>query len=120
MDIKTIFPVTFEITKVTSKLRIQYSLKVFPPLIAISREVTIDSYFSGEKTFRLYCIQFPGELQTWKKLQAVQAALADISLEIQLFWGHFDWWWRKKSLRWRMDDCEFKTEDGELWIEDGQ
>ena len=29
-------------------------------------------------------------LQTWKKLQAVQAALADILSEITLFWGHFE------------------------------
>ena len=28
--------------------------------------------------------------QTWKKLQAVQAALADILSKIPLFWGHFE------------------------------
>ena len=28
--------------------------------------------------------------QTWKKLQAVQVALADILSEITLFWGHFE------------------------------
>ena len=28
--------------------------------------------------------------QTWKKLQAVQAALADILSKITLFWGHFE------------------------------
>ena len=31
-----------------------------------------------------------GPGQTWKKLQAVQAALADILSEITLFWGHFE------------------------------
>ena len=31
-----------------------------------------------------------GNNQTWKKLQAVQAALADILSEITLFWGHFE------------------------------
>ena len=29
-------------------------------------------------------------MQTWKKLQVVQAALADILLEISLFWGYFE------------------------------
>ena len=29
-------------------------------------------------------------MQTWKKLQAAQAALADILSEITLFWGLFE------------------------------
>ena len=32
----------------------------------------------------------PFQNQTWKKLQAVQAALADILSEIMLFLGHFE------------------------------
>ena len=65
--------------------------------------------------------------QTWKKLQAVQAALTDILLEdiMSQISSTFDWGWRRKSWRWRLkvaglrtEDLEFKIEIEGLWIED--
>ena len=46
--------------------------------------------------------------QTWKKLQAVQAVLADILSEIPLFWGPFDsnihyFWLRMKEEELKME-----------------
>ena len=38
----------------------------------------------------LHILDWLKQEQTWKKLQAVQAALADILPEITLFWGHFE------------------------------
>ena len=80
-------------------------------------------------------------LQTWKKLQVVQAALADILSKITLFWGHFELkiphFWPKTEeevlktenwglikenwgLWWRIGDWEFRNKGEEFWIEDKQ
>ena len=52
-------------------------------------------------------------MQTWKKLQEVQVALADIFSKIPLLWGHFESKiphsvvWRKKSWWWKIKDVSF-------------
>ena len=70
-------------------------------------------------------------LQTWKKLQA---ALADILLEITLFWGHYEsniqyFWLRMEEeelkmknwgLRMENEGLELKIDVAGFWIEDGQ
>ena len=53
--------------------------------------------------------------QTWKKLQAVQAALVDILSKIMQFWGHFE----SKILHFqpKMEEEELKMDQGEMRIE---
>ena len=59
--------------------------------------------------------------QTWKKLQAVQAALADILSEITLFWGHFEsdvlyFWMRMEEEELTMENWGLMKEDREWRI----
>ena len=75
-------------------------------------------WFTGSIKVSILCVH-EGPGQTWKKLQAVQALLEDILLEITLFLGLFEanilyffyWGWKKKIWGRRMKNRGFKIQN---------